>query len=111
MPPPLDVCLAVSPVAISDRNVADLQMQMIRAEDQVEIAEGIKLTKMRAVRRDAPVIGLQQDLGAAKRVLDRLAQRPTEGEAKKLVGAEIAEAHRLVFHRVNQPHAISEIGA
>jgi hypothetical protein len=45
---------------------------MVHAEDQIEIAEGIKVAKVRTLGRDALVILFEQNFGAAKRVIDRL---------------------------------------
>src|SRR5262249_29216472 len=58
---------------------------------------------------DALVVGAPEGLGAAERVLDRLAEDPGEGEAEELVADEIEEAHGLALHGVDQPHAVDEL--
>ena len=73
MAPSLDVCFAVGALAITNRHVADFKVQMIRPENQIEIAEGIEVAEVGPVRRDAHVIVLKKNLGPAKRVLQRLA--------------------------------------
>ena len=52
-----------------------------------------------------------QDLGAAERVLHGLAEEPGEDEAEGLVRAEVQELHRLLVHRVDEPHAVRELRA
>ena len=82
---------------------------MRRAEQQIEIAERIEVAEVGAVGRDALVVGAAQHLGAAQRVLDRLPEQPREGQAEELVAEQVEEAHRLLLHRVDQPHAVDEL--
>ena len=97
MTPAFDIGLAISAIAIADRHVRDFQMESTGAEEEIEIAERIEVAEMRAIRRDPLVIFFEKNFRSAKRVFDRLAERPTEGETEEFVGDEIAEAHRLVL--------------
>ena len=54
--PALDVSVAVSAIAIADRDITDFEMEMIRAENQIEIAKWIEIAEVRAIRRDALVV-------------------------------------------------------
>jgi hypothetical protein len=76
-----------------------------------EVAERVELAEVRPIRRDARVVFAAQHLGAAEGVLHGLAEKPGEDEAEGLVGAEIQELHRPPLHRVDEPHAVGEIGA
>jgi len=44
-----------------------------------------------------------------ERVLDLLAEEPTERQPKSLIRDHVQELHRLVLHRIHQPHAVDEI--
>ena len=54
--PALDVRLAVRALAVADRHVHDAQVQLRRAEEQVEVAERIEVAEVRAVGGDPLVV-------------------------------------------------------
>src|SRR5215212_10269198 len=83
---------------------------MVRPENEIEITERIEVSEASAIGGDALVVFSKQNFGPAQRVLDRLAQGPAESDAEKLVRAKIHETHGFVFHRVNQPDSVREIG-
>src|ERR1044071_4871355 len=104
--PALDVGFAVGAGLVADGQVDDPQVELGRAEEEVEIAEGIKIPKVIAVGGDGLVILFEKDLGAAEGVLEGLAEKPGEGGAEKLVGDHVEEPHGLLFHRVDQAHSV-----
>ncbi len=71
------------------------QIQFRRAEDQIEIAERIEIAEIGTVPRNGLVIRAEENLGAAKRVLDILAKQPAEREAERLVRNHVEELHGL----------------
>ena len=52
--------VAVGALAVADRQVDDLQVQLGGAEEQVEVAERIEVAEVGAVGGDALVVGLAQ---------------------------------------------------
>ena len=57
MAPPLDVGRAVGALAVSDRQLDDLEPELRGAEQQVEIAERIEVAEVCAVGRERLVGG------------------------------------------------------
>lgn len=51
-----DVGGAVGALAVADGQVDDLQVEFCRAEDQVEVAEGVEVAEVGTVRLDQFVI-------------------------------------------------------
>src|SRR5439155_9361110 len=109
MLPARDVGLAVGTGAITDGQVEDAQVEPSRTEEQIKIAEWIEVAEVSAVIRDQLVMPAQEYLGSAERVLNGLAQQPGEGHAEKFVADDIEEAHGLLFHGINEAHAIDDI--
>src|SRR4051812_29583409 len=54
------------------------------------------------------IIGFGNHLGAAERVFDALIQEPGKDQAEHFIAEKVQEAHRFVFHRVNQPRAVDQ---
>ena len=70
---------------------------------EFEVSEVIPIVE------DRLPVAAPHDLGAAQRVLDRLAEKPREGQTEELVGDEVERPHGGVFHRIDQPHAVNEL--
>src|SRR3954469_24109656 len=67
--PALDVGLAVGALAVADRHLDELQVELGRPEQEVEIPEGIEVPEVGAVGGELLVVLPAQDLGAAEGVL------------------------------------------
>ena len=106
-----NVGFSVGAVPVADRDVADFQVEEGRAEEQVEIAEGIEVAELLYTNQQSLIIRLEKHFCAAKAVLDRLAQYGGQGDGEKLVAHEIQETHCLFFHGVNQSAAVGELCA
>src|SRR5438552_2996365 len=78
VPPALNVGFAISAGLVTNRQIEDAQVEFCRAKQQVEIAERIEIAEIRAMARDGLVVFSEEHLGAAERVLDRLAKQPRE---------------------------------
>src|ERR1700722_77758 len=111
MAPTLDVGFSVDAFTVPDRQIDDLHIEMRRAKNQVEIAEGIEVAEIGAVVRDHLILGAAQDFCSAKRVFNALPQQPGKREAKELIAQEVEEPHRATFHRINQADAVYKLAA
>ena len=100
--PARDVGGAVGTFVIADGQVNDLEVEPSRTEEQVEIAEGVKIAEDGAVGRDTVIVALPQHFGAAQRILHRLAEQPREKQTEELVAQQVGKAHGLFFHGVDQ---------
>jgi hypothetical protein len=65
MPPAGDIRRAVGPLTVADGQVDDLQVELGRTEDQVEVAERVEVSKVGAVGGDLLIVLLPQDLRTA----------------------------------------------
>ena len=72
MPPTRDVGRAIGAVTVADGEVYDFSVQLCRAKDQVEITEGIEISKIGTVRGDLFVIFAPHYFCAAKRIFNGL---------------------------------------
>src|SRR5207237_8177964 len=86
-----DVGRPVGALAIADGNLHDAEVELGRAEDEIEVAEGIEVAEMRPARREPRVVLAPDHLGAAQRVLDRLADETREEEPEEAIAQEIEE--------------------
>src|SRR5688572_8918416 len=109
MTPTLNISGAVSAVAIADWHVNNLEVQLGRPEQQVEIAEGVELPEIISVGRDGLIILPPHYFGAAQRIFDGLAQEPGKGQTEKLIAQQVEETHRLFLHRVNQARTVGKV--
>src|SRR4029077_13193461 len=109
MAPATNVCRSVLPVTIPNRHVHDLKMLFAGTEEQIKIAERIKIAEEVAVPFNLLVIGSMQHLRSAKGVLNGLAEQPAESVAKEFVRNNVAELHCLTFHRIDQANPVDEI--
>src|SRR5438270_2629002 len=76
---------------VADGNFDDRYVQPGGAEEEVEIAERIEIPKMAAAGLDPLVIALEQHLGSAQRVADRLLEEPREHLAEEPVAEVVDE--------------------
>src|SRR6476620_1982339 len=102
MAPTLDIRFTIGAVTVADWNIGNFQMEVVGAEEQIKITKGVEVAEVRTIGCDAFIVFFEKRLGPAEGVLHRLTKRPAKGNTEKLVGAEVAKAHRLVFHRINQ---------
>src|SRR6266511_2996462 len=109
MPEPADLCRTVRPLPVADGKLGDLQIQLCRSEEQVEVPEGIEVSEERPVRLYSLVVTAPEHFGSAQRVRDTGFQGPREQQPERLVAKEIEETHRLVLHRVHQAGAVDEV--
>jgi len=108
--PSADIRGAVCAFLVADRDFGDAEAYLPGAKEQVEVAEGVKLTEVASTGGEPEVVAPEQDLGAAEGILHRLPQHPGEDHAERLVGTEVQEAHRLPLQRVDEPHPVGELG-
>src|SRR5262249_12870441 len=80
-----------------------------RAEQEIEVPEGIEVAEEVAIVRDPRVIAPVEHLRAAERILDGLLEKPREGEAEELVSQQVKEAHGLTLYGIDEPHAVDEL--
>ena len=73
MAPALNVRFAIGALAVTDGDVGDLQIEFGRAEEKVEVAEGVEVAEVSAVGGNFFVVGAAKRFSAAKRVLHGLA--------------------------------------
>ena len=76
MAPAIDVRASVGSFAITNGHLNDFQVQLGSAEQQIKIAERIKVAEIRSIRHQLVVITLANGLRSAKRVPDGLTQQP-----------------------------------
>ena len=76
MPPAVDIRLTISARLIADRQIENAQIQLRSSEQQIEITERIEIAEERTVARDFLVILAEENLGAAKGVLNGLPEQP-----------------------------------
>src|SRR5665213_1620495 len=101
MAPAPDIGFAPHALLVSHWQVDDLQVVLGGSEQQVEISEGIDFTEIRPVRGNRAIVLLAQHLGAAQRILEVLAEQPTEGNAKEFVADVVEEPHGPIFHGID----------
>src|ERR1051326_6615885 len=104
--PTVDVGIAIGPLAVANRNIDNLQIQLAGAKQKIEVAEWIEVAENMSVAGNMKIVFTEQDLRSTKSVFDRLSHYPGKREAEKLVGAHVQEAHRFCFHWIDQAHAI-----
>src|SRR5712691_6051564 len=104
-----DIGRPVGALAIADGNLHDAEVELGRAEDQIEIAEGIKVAEMRPAGREPRVVVAPDDLGAAQRVLDRLADEQGKEQSEEAIAEEVEEAHGLRIHAIDEARAHGEL--
>ena len=85
MTPSLNVRRSVSPGAITNGKINDLQSQLGRAKDQVIVAERIEIPEICPVGNNHLVFVFPEDLGSAECILYRLSQQLGKGHAEELV--------------------------
>ena len=71
------------PLVVAHGQVHDAQVQARGAEQQVEVAEGVEVAEVGAVRGDALVVLAVEGLGAAERVAHLLAEQPREEQGER----------------------------
>src|SRR5271157_2225508 len=104
-----DVGGSIGPLAVPDRHLDDLQIQLGRPKQEVEITKGIQLSKIASAPRQLLIPGPPEDLGTAEAVLDRLADERAQEQGEKAIAQQVEEAHGLGVHSVNQAATIDEL--
>src|SRR5213080_793036 len=107
----LDVRCPINPLAITDRHINNLQVLSGSAEEQVEVAEGIEIAKVRTVCCYARIVSFPQHLGPAQCILYRLSEKPGKCKTKTLVTDQVEEPHRAVLHWIYEAYAVDEFTA
>src|SRR3989344_7500370 len=106
----MDFRFTVLTVSITYGNLNDLEVHFAGTEQQVEVAERIEVAKVGAVPDQRQIIFPEHHLGAAQRVLQAFAEQPGKGHGEEFVRDQVERAHRLAFHRVDQPASVQELG-
>src|SRR5690606_10598022 len=101
--------LPVRAVFVTNREVANAELQKRGAEEEIEIAEWIKVAEPFDPTRDSVHVVAQKHLGAAEAVFDRLAQHVGKRDRKKFLPEQTQETHRLLFHWIHQATAVREL--
>ena len=100
--------ISVNPFAIMDWDFDNLQPHPRSTKNQIEIAERIEVAKEGAISGQPAIVRTANHLGAAQRVSEPLAKYKGESHREEFVAKKVEEAHRLLFHGVDQPRAIDE---
>ena len=70
----MDLGGPVGSALVSNRYFQNLKIELGCSEQQIEISEGIELSKIRSVGGDVLVVSSKQDFRSAERVLDPFTQ-------------------------------------
>src|SRR5690348_12259636 len=108
VPEAADVGRTVGAFAVADGEVEDFEIHLGRAEEKIEIAEGVEVAEIGSIGGQLFVITLTQDLRAAKSVLHTLPEQAREGPAEEFVPGQVEQSHRVLFHWVDQAHTVDE---
>src|SRR5688500_19591214 len=106
--PARDIGRAIGSFTVTNRQVDDLAIEFGRAEDQVIVAEWVKIAKIGTVGCNLFVIAAPEDFCATQGILDGLSEQPGERYTKELIAKKIECAHRFLLHRVDKAHAVDE---
>src|SRR5438094_9732936 len=108
MPDHPDLGNARPPPAVPHWHLGNLQPEMRRPEQEVEVPEGIELTEVRSTRLD-PRVGLPaQRLGPAQRVAYAVTQQLGEEDAEGRVSQDVDVIQGVFVHRLSvQAPAVS----
>ena len=100
---------AVGTSLVVHRLIPNLQVQGRGAEQKIEVAEWVEVTKPRPVFDYAVIVGPAQGFGPAQRVAEGLTEEEGEESPKKAIPQEIEKSHRTIFHAVHQTGSIDEL--
>ena len=70
----MDIGCAVGPLLVSNGHLQNLEIELGRPEQQVEISKWVELAEIRPVRCYAVVVSSEQHLRSAECVLDPFAE-------------------------------------
>src|SRR5260370_10630722 len=87
---------------VTDGNLDDRKAQPGCPEEQVEIAKRIELAEVLPTRFDPLVVRLEEDLGPAQRVSNRLLEQACGALTEAPVADVVHELHRPVFNRIDK---------
>src|SRR6185295_9095781 len=93
---------------VSNRDFYHLEVHFCRTEDQVEIAERIKVAKVFPISRQSGVMRFTYHFGAAQCVRETLIEEPREQPREGMVREIIKKSHRIDFHRIDQARSVDE---
>ena len=110
MAPALDVGFPVSALLVSDGNIHDFQPELVRTEEKIKVAEGVKIAKVRTIGIEAKVVLPPHRLRPTERVLDMLPEQPGKNESEAFIGTKIRELHGFFVHRIDEANPISKVG-
>src|ERR1700748_1631995 len=102
--PALNVRFSVLAFPVAYRQSHNLKVVSGCSKQEIEIAKGIDLAKVSTIGCDGLIVGTAENLRAAKAVLHALTQQPGECKAEELVPEQVEKTHRLLLHRIDQPH-------
>ena len=78
---------AVGPVSVDDGQVLDSQIELSRAEEEIEVAEWIQVSEVGSRCCNPFVVRTEKDFCATQRILDPLLKYGAERPRKELVRA------------------------
>src|SRR6266576_3295831 len=84
MSPTVDIGFSICARPITNRQIHHSQIELGGCEDQVEISERIELPEISAVLCNRLVIFTEKYFGSTKRILEFLAEQPTESYPEQL---------------------------
>src|ERR1051326_4567473 len=84
-------------------------MELARSKQKLIISPTVGDAPMPEVGLDALPVASPQHFSAAERIFDTLIEQIREQCSEKLVSHHVAEFHRLLRNRINQPAAINEL--
>ena len=64
-------------------------MEVVGAEEQIEITKGVEVAEVRTIGCDSLIVFFEKHLGPAEGVFHRLTERPAEGDTEKFVRTEV----------------------
>ena len=109
MAEPADVGSAVGPRLVANRHLDDLELQPRCSEEEIEIAERVAAGELRAKAEQTLPVPPAEDLGAAERVFELLAEDEGEGDGEEAIRDQVQEAHRPFVQGVDQAGAVDEL--
>src|SRR5947209_13007001 len=93
----------VSAISVADGHLDDFEIEFCRTENQIEIAERVEDSEVRAPSLEPLVVRSRQHLGSAECVGEPLAEQPCEDHGEQLVRNQVERPHCLIFHPIDKP--------
>src|SRR4029434_7831310 len=89
-----DVGGAVGALVVAHGNLNDAEVELGRAEDEIEVPEGTEVAEVGSPRGQMRLVRAPDDLGPAQGVLDVLAYEHAQEQAEEPVAEEVEKPRR-----------------